>query len=167
MTSVSEILPGVLFVGDRNSPNVPFLVAKNITLIVNCTKDAPFQSRLTGIEHVRVPVDDNLQDREIRRLAKLVEPTVRVIHRHIAGGGAVLIHCVAGKQRSATIAACYLMRHGDLTAEQAIRTIRAYRPAAFTPGINFRRVLIGYQQVLTKNHAARDPRPPARQAHPR
>jgi atypical dual specificity phosphatase len=45
-------------------------------------------------------------------------------------GGHVYVHCLAGKGRTGTVLAGWLMRHRGLDATQAINHLRARQPAA-------------------------------------
>src|SRR6476620_10563632 len=52
-------------------------------------------------------------------------------HRQIADGKSVMVHCAAGKGRTGTILASYLLREDpDLTSYQAIKKIRKLRPGS-------------------------------------
>ena len=51
------------------------------------------------------------------------------LHRHLASGGRVAIHCWAGIGRSATVAARLLVEAG-MTPRDAVALIRAVRPGA-------------------------------------
>lgn len=57
----------------------------------------------------------------------------------------ILIHCMAGISRSATLTAAYLMLRDGLTPEQALTHIRAYRPQV-SPNPGFLQQLGDWQQ---------------------
>lgn len=59
-----------------------------------------------------------------------IDSAVGFAHRQIGEGRAVMVHCAAGLGRAGTILACYLVRHGGLSAGEAIGRIRAARPGS-------------------------------------
>jgi atypical dual specificity phosphatase len=60
-----------------------------------------------------------------------LDATEEYIHRQIADGKSVMVHCAAGKGRTGTILASYLLREDpDLTSYQAIKKIRKLRPGS-------------------------------------
>eukprot|EP01062_Namystynia_karyoxenos_P046234 TRINITY_DN34560_c0_g1_i1.p1 TRINITY_DN34560_c0_g1~~TRINITY_DN34560_c0_g1_i1.p1 ORF type:complete len:205 (+),score=36.35 TRINITY_DN34560_c0_g1_i1:75-617(+) len=76
-----------------------------------------------------------------------------------AGGGAaqgphrwVLVHCQAGRSRSATVLAAYLIRAHGLTAEEAVAEVRRARPIA-QPNPGFVRQLREYEAALRQGPA--------------
>jgi len=142
-----EILPG-LWLGDINSANdKKFLKGKNITAIINCTKTLPFiDDKNIEIKH-RVAVRDNLEDVEIYKLYKLLNPTVNKIFTLI-GDHNVLVHCHKGKQRSATVIAAYLMKFAGMPKTEALASIKSKRPLIVSPGVNFDEALTQYEKDL-------------------
>ena len=58
----------------------------------------------------------------------------------IDSGIGVLVHCHAGKSRSATICAAYLVATEGLSDEQSIDAVHASHPRA-DPNVNFREQL--------------------------
>jgi predicted protein tyrosine phosphatase len=73
---------------------------------------------------------------------------VHPLYLHSIITGKVLIHCVEGISRSATIAIAYLMTHEHLTAQQAMREVRGGREVC--PNQGFLLQLCQYNDTLTR-----------------
>ena len=127
----SDILDGLLFVGNAACAERS---GGDFDLVVNCTKNLPAPHE-PGTRFLRLPVDDGPE--EALTLFRLLRETdaLRAIDETLARGGRCLVHCMAGDQRSAAVAACFLVSHRGLDADAAIAYVRARRPAAFFFGI--------------------------------
>eukprot|EP00747_Dinoflagellata_sp_TGD_P055458 gnl/TRDRNA2_/TRDRNA2_149550_c1_seq2.p1 gnl/TRDRNA2_/TRDRNA2_149550_c1~~gnl/TRDRNA2_/TRDRNA2_149550_c1_seq2.p1 ORF type:complete len:408 (-),score=51.74 gnl/TRDRNA2_/TRDRNA2_149550_c1_seq2:210-1373(-) len=66
----------------------------------------------------------------------------------------VLVHCMAGRSRSATIVIAYLMARRDMTLRQAIDHVKFRRPMIF-PNLGFLEQLVEYEKKLIELHPAR------------
>jgi hypothetical protein len=154
LASCHEIIPG-LWVGNQAAAADADL-ARNWTLVINCTRNLP--NYHAGLRYHRVPVHDpgsaDTQDsegrREVQRLRRLLPTVAGLIHRELCGGGRVLVHCHAGKQRSCAVVVYYLMRYRTpedwpdwWRYEGAVGLLIRRRPVAFYGGesINFCRAL--------------------------
>lgn len=79
----------------------------------------------------------------------MMQTTKLQIEAVIAGGGNVLVHCVAGVSRSATVCLAFLTKFRCATLKQAYHMMAKKRPLV-RPNIGFWRQLIAYEQVIFK-----------------
>jgi Dual specificity phosphatase, catalytic domain len=130
-----------------------FLRRRAIRLVVNCTDNIPstfFDPTLT------VAIQDSADSREA--LTEALPWIVPKVLERRRLGHPVLIHCMAGVSRSATVAAAVLMAERRLTAAEAIAAIQERKPETFgTKGPDgnpvFWPVLVRWQLTLEdKNH---------------
>lgn len=140
----TEIYNG-LWLGDIHSANdLQFLNSKSIDYIVNCT------ATLTTAETkriFRIPVKDNQEMSEIYKMYKLLDKSTRLIAKLLEKGN-VLVHCHAGRQRSATVIVAFLMRFG-ISLKEAYKCVKSKRPTVFTPLPNFDKALRQYENDLS------------------
>jgi len=69
-----------------------------------------------------------VQDSEYEDLLVHLPRACRFIESALAGGGGVLVHCVMGMSRSATVVAAYLMKSRGLDPATAIKFVKHKRP---------------------------------------
>lgn len=106
--------------------DLQFLEDQGIELLFSLTV-TPTDSQAAhahGIEVIHLPVADFTAP-TLDQLTTFV----RRAHVSIGAGHAVGVHCGAGKGRTGTFLAAYFVGHG-MTAEQAIRHVRALRPGS-------------------------------------
>jgi len=133
----NEIIPRLWLGNARASMNEEFIRRNNITVVFNCTKNLPF-SPIIPIKY-RIPVDDNLEEEEIRNMELWSgEIAYKMINEYISGKH-ILVHCMAGMQRSAASVAFMLISYNKLRALDAMRYIKNKRAIAFYPRANFGR----------------------------
>lgn len=143
-----EILPG-LWLGDyRASLDDAWLTSKGIKTVFNCTKDLPF-SRI-ALRQYRLPVDDNLDPAEIANMRAWGPEGVSKVIGELRRGAPVLIHCYAGRQRSAALMAMTLMVVMKKSHRDAMVYIQSRRPVAFTPMPNFLPAIQGFEEDLRR-----------------
>lgn len=132
-----EIIPRLWLGNMTASMDEHFIRQKNINVVFNCTKNLPF-SPIIPIKY-RVPVDDNLQEDEIRNMELWSsEIAYKIIAEYVEGKN-ILVHCAAGKQRSAASVAFMLIAYLKIRGLDAINRIKEKRSVAFLPRANFER----------------------------
>jgi hypothetical protein len=133
----NEILPRLWLGNVRASKDEDFIREKNIQVVFNCTKNLPF-SPLIPVKY-RVPVDDNLEEEEIRNMELWSSEIAYKIIAEYKEGRTILVHCMAGMQRSAASVAFMMIAYMNLRGGEAMRIIKEKRPIAFHPSANFGR----------------------------
>lgn len=146
-----EVSPG-LYIGSFGAArNRDALATAGITHVVcACAEAEPvFPDELRYL-HLRV------RDEMGVRLSEHFDAAIAFIDAALASGGAVLVHCVMGRSRSATIVAAYLMRTERLPMLAALARIRAVRPIV-SPNPSFALQLLRLERALGIGVAAAAP----------
>lgn len=147
--SANEIIPN-LFLGDIvTSRSKEFMDSMNVKMVVNCTKNIPFLENC-HFKKIRVPVDDNLEEEEIRNLAIWGPRVIHEIWKEYKQGHTILVHCHAGMQRSAAIVAMFLIFYRRMTRQEAMDLIRRRRSVAFQPRANFNDSIVHFENELNE-----------------
>jgi atypical dual specificity phosphatase len=77
-----------------------------------------------------------------------VATAMTTIETSLAVGKPVAVHCAAGRGRTGTILACYLVAQGA-TAAEAIARVRALRPPSIEVGAQ-EAIVAAYERVLSR-----------------
>lgn len=132
-----EIIPRLWLGNAKSSMDENFIRQHNIVVVFNCTKNLPF-SPIIPIQY-RIPVDDNLEEQEIRNMELWSDEIAYKIIKEYVEGKTILVHCAAGMQRSAASVAFMLIAHYKMRALDAMKFIKEKRNIAFYPRANFGR----------------------------
>jgi hypothetical protein len=147
---MTELIPGLWISGLEGLTDDEFLTSKRISLVINCTTDVPMQKRIPA---KRIPVTDSsttVREEADQIMFSYLADITKSIHLELGRGGCVLVHCFAGKQRSATVGAAYLIRYGQMPLIEAERALQSKRPAAFSPHNNFRTALSRFEKLYAR-----------------
>jgi len=143
-----EVFPNV-FVGDVYAAhNTSELKKRNFTHIVNmaCGVTPAFPDEFT---YLHIPILDcaseNIQDH--------FHKTSAFIHNALERGGKVLIHCLKGISRSATIAAAFVIKEHSMTPTETVNILRKFRPC-IKPNYSFMMQLEWYARELQQQPAS-------------
>jgi len=132
-----EIIPRLWLGNAKASMDEDFLRGNNIVVVFNCTKNLSF-SPIVPIKY-RVPVDDNLEEEEIRNMELWSAEIAYKMMNEYVEGKTILVHCMAGMQRSAASVAFFLIAFLKMRALDAMKMIKEKRRVAFYPRANFGR----------------------------
>lgn len=134
-----EIIPR-LYLSAYHSVNIGF---SNV-FIVNCTKDLDMLNE----DNLRLFIDDNGNQDEKSKMLSALPEIVKVIDNKLQNNTTVIVHCLAGRQRSATVVAAYLMYKYEFSVDDAIAYVKSKKKDAFFPYVNFRWSLEEYEKVI-------------------
>lgn len=116
------------------------------TFIVNCTKDLPMKS----VNGVRIAVDDDMSREALYGMLLALPGIVDEIDLQLKKNRRVVVHCLAGQQRSPTVIAAYLVGKLGYDLKDAIQYIRSKKKDAFFWSVNFRDSLEQYVMMIER-----------------
>ena len=126
-----------LWVGNyRSAVDKNFLEKNDIKLIINLSKTLEFTT-LPNIYKLRIPIHDNLSEESNLGMINHFEKSYNLIDKFLKNNKGVLVHCKAGAQRSATLAALYLMKKYNIKSKEAMKMVKSKREWAFFTKPNF------------------------------
>ena len=139
-----EIIPGLWLGNVKASTDEDFIRQNQIRVVFNCTKNLSF-SPLIPIKY-RIPVDDNLQEQEIRNMELWSMEIAYKLVGEYKKGYPILVHCMAGMQRSAASVAFFLIAYRRIHSDEAMSYIKEKRNIAFHPRANFERSIRSFDK---------------------
>lgn len=112
-----------LYLGSIGSTDPKVLDKHRITHIINAAREISYK---TDRSVISLSMDDVPEE----NLFRVLEPT-RIIINRILGSNpnhVVLVHCMAGVSRSASVVIYYLMKSKGISYEKAYRYVESKRP---------------------------------------
>ena len=141
------VMPG-LFIGSLEAArNMNALTVAGIShvLTLGLGMDLPqVEKRLQS--HRVIAVEDKVSEQT--SLATHLNECMDYIHGCRSSGGKVLVHCLAGRSRSASIVAAYLMVENKCSVDEALAQLRHVRPW-IAPNPGFMNMLRAFQDNPT------------------
>jgi protein-tyrosine phosphatase len=143
-----EIIPGVWISRWQPALNGEWLAKHGIVTVFNCTKQVEFHPSVPY--QYRIPVDDNLQPRELKNMEDWAPEIAYKILREYRAGHPMVIHCHAGMQRSTASCAFFLMVLTGKSLIEVMYMIKNRRPVAFEPRPNFANAMRAFEETLRR-----------------
>uniref|UniRef100_A0A4W5L9Y8 protein-tyrosine-phosphatase n=1 Tax=Hucho hucho TaxID=62062 RepID=A0A4W5L9Y8_9TELE len=124
----------------------------DIAYVLNASNTCPKPDYIPESHFLRVPVNDSFCEKILPWLDRSVE----FIEKAKASDGCVLVHCLAGISRSATIAIAYIMTRMDMSLDEAYRFVKEKRPT-ISPNFNFLGQLLDFEKKIKTPGSHPDP----------
>ncbi|OXB65563.1 hypothetical protein ASZ78_016627 [Callipepla squamata] len=142
-TGPTRILPHLYLGCQRDVLNKEMIQQNDIGYVLNASNTCPKPDFIPESHFLRVPVNDSFCEKILPWLDKSVD----FIEKAKASNGRVLVHCLAGISRSATIAIAYIMKRMDMSLDEAYRFVKEKRPT-ISPNFNFLGQLLDFEKKI-------------------
>lgn len=149
----TRILPNLYLGCQRDVLNKELMQQNGIGYVLNASNTCPKPDFIPESHFLRVPVNDSFCEKILPWLDKSVD----FIEKAKASNGCVLVHCLAGISRSATIAIAYIMKRMDMSLDEAYRFVKEKRPT-ISPNFNFLGQLLDYEKKIKNQTGASGPK---------
>uniref|UniRef100_A0A7N6BGY3 Dual specificity phosphatase 16 n=1 Tax=Anabas testudineus TaxID=64144 RepID=A0A7N6BGY3_ANATE len=144
----TRILPHLYLGCQRDVLNKDLMQQNDIAYVLNASNTCPKPDFIPESHFLRVPVNDSFCEKILPWLDRSVE----FIEKAKASNARVLVHCLAGISRSATIAIAYIMKRMDMSLDEAYRFVKEKRPT-ISPNFNFLGQLLDFEKKIKSPHS--------------
>ncbi|CAM1294502.1 DUSP16 (predicted) [Pycnogonum litorale] len=145
----TKILPFVYLGSQSDALNRDALQKYNITYELNVSTTCPKPDFIADSRFMRIPVNDNYSE----KLIPYFPEAFQFLDRVGESSACVLVHCLAGISRSATLAIAYVMKHFRMSSDDAYRYVKSKR-IIISPNFNFLGQLLEFEQQLNNTELA-------------
>ena len=122
MDGMNEVIDGIFIGDDLSSSDIPVLASNDIKNVLCMAEEHDINDN-TNINYIKYGVfDGHLLPKRV--LMECIEE----IYRAVKAGEKILVHCLAGISRSATIVIAYLIKHKNMGFQEALNFVRTVRP---------------------------------------
>ena len=140
---LSQLAPGVMVSGAAAACDLEALRRAGVTHVINCAALQCPNHHPHALTYMSLPLIDSLRE----DISSSLYAAIDFIVEALDGGGAVLIHCMHGVSRSASIGIAYAIWKRGCTYEEAFESARSVRPT-INPNIGFACALLAWQEAV-------------------
>ncbi|XP_022363163.1 dual specificity protein phosphatase 8 [Enhydra lutris kenyoni] len=140
---LTRILPHLYLGSQKDVLNKDLMTQNGISYVLNASNSCPKPDFICESRFMRVPVNDSYCEKLLPWLDKSIE----FIDKAKLSSCPVIVHCLAGISRSATIAIAYIMKTMGMSSDDAYRFVKDRRPS-ISPNFNFLGQLLEYERRL-------------------
>ncbi|XP_032126483.1 dual specificity protein phosphatase 8 isoform X2 [Sapajus apella] len=140
---LTRILPHLYLGSQKDVLNKDLMTQNGISYVLNASNSCPKPDFICESRFMRVPINDNYCEKLLPWLDKSIE----FIDKAKLSSCQVIVHCLAGISRSATIAIAYIMKTMGMSSDDAYRFVKDRRPS-ISPNFNFLGQLLEYERSL-------------------
>lgn len=136
-----EVIPNVFLSNFQDAKDFAEQQERSNCFQINVSKDLPMFAMFAS-PGMRIAIDDNQSNRTFVDLLHALPTAMETIDEQLKLGNKVVVHCLAGQQRSAAVVAAYLLFKKVVpTVADAVYFLRAKKKDAFFWAVNFRQPL--------------------------
>ncbi|XP_041966877.1 dual specificity protein phosphatase 8a isoform X1 [Alosa sapidissima] len=139
----TRILPHLYLGSQKDVLNKELMAQHGITYVLNASNTCPKPEFILESHFMRIPVNDNYCE----KLLPWLDKSNAFIDKAKVSNCRVIVHCLAGISRSATIAIAYIMKTMGLSSDDAYRFVKDRRPS-ISPNFNFLGQLLEFEKDL-------------------
>ncbi|KAL6116533.1 dusp16 [Pungitius sinensis] len=139
----TRILPHLYLGCQRDVLNKDLMQQNDIVYVLNASNTCPKPDFIPESHFLRVPVNDSFCE----KILPWLDRSMDFIEKAKASNARVLVHCLAGISRSATIAIAYIMKRMDMPLDEAYRFVKEKRPT-ISPNFNFLGQLLDFERRI-------------------
>lgn len=149
---ITKVLPNIWIGDEHASSSEKFFKDENITAVLNMTPNLPncFHEQ---VEYLRIPVFDSLEKRDVLQMYSYFPVITEFIYKNtVLEKRNILVHCLQGKQRSATAVAAYMIKFYKNTPSEAFNYLTEKKMDVFHFGksVNFAQVINKWYRKMEK-----------------
>ncbi|XP_061225931.1 dual specificity protein phosphatase 22-A-like [Neopsephotus bourkii] len=146
-SGMTKVVKGLYLGNIRDSEDYESLRRNGVTHILSIHNRA--KPVLEDMTYLCISASDSSS----QNLLQHFRECIRFIHECRLGGGACLVHCLAGVSRSTTVLVAYLMTVTELGWERCLAATRAVR-SYVSPNFGFQQQLQEYEVTLLQEYRA-------------
>ncbi|XP_021373645.1 mucin-5AC-like isoform X2 [Mizuhopecten yessoensis] len=143
-----------LYLGShRDAMSQDIIQVNDISYILNVSTTCPQPPFIQEGHFFRIPVNDNYS----AKMMPFFEEAFQFLDKVREANGCVLVHCLAGISRSPTLAIAYVMKHLNMSSDDAYRYVKDKRPT-ISPNFNFLGQLLEFEKNFRNNEESKPKR---------